>query len=133
MLLDDMADYLSTGGLGTPSKGFLPETPNAAFAVFETPGFPPVRGMSPAAGAMKCERPRLQVVARGDPYDYSTPRLLLHQVLKRLDGLGDLSINGCRYLWVGAVGSSPGMMGRDNTGRVKLVMNFDVVKELSTS
>lgn len=136
MLLDDIADYLSSGGLGTVGtdiyKGFMPETPNIVLTVYETGGQEPSRGMAASPGQMQNERPRVQVVVRCSEYDYQTARTKLNDAFRLLDGFGDRDINGVRYKWIGAI-HSPALMGRDEQGRVKLVCNFDVVKALSTA
>jgi hypothetical protein len=135
VLLDDIASYLATNGAGTVGtslfKGYAPESPDACVSVYETQGLAPVRGMSPTAGAMLCERPSLQVVVRAGQYDYSAARLAANDIFRLLDGLGDVDINGVRYLWVAAK-QSPFLMGRDESGRVRVVCNYYVVKQLST-
>ncbi len=134
MLLAEMADYLSTNGIGTQGTdlfyGFMPDTPNTAVALYETGGLSAAHGMAPSPGLAKAERPRLQVVARSTDYDVA--RLKIDAVWKLLDGLGDVVISGTRYLGVYAV-SSPYPMGRDAEGRAFLTCNFDVTKSLSTS
>jgi len=136
MLLDEIADYLSTGGIGTVGttlfKGYMPELPDTVMAVYESGGRAPYRAMRGAAGQAVAERPRVQVVARAATYDYASARTAINDVVRRLDGAGDFTQNGVRYLWVAAT-QSPFVMGRDDQGRVKIAVNFDVVKELSTA
>lgn len=136
MLLDEVGDYLSTGGLGTVGVdlflGYMPETPDAVLALYETGGLGPVRAMRSSPGQPVAERPRLQVVARAAEHDYAAARLKVQQAYAKLEGAGDLTLGGVRYLWIGAV-QSPFLMGRDSQGRVMVACNFDVVKEASTA
>ena len=135
MLLDDMGDYLSTGGLGLTTGtnlflGTLPDSPDTAAAVYETGGFFPIHAMSASAGNAAVERPRIQIVTRAAKYQ--TARQLMHNIFTRLDGLGDTTINSTRYLHMTAV-SSPAAIGTDPSGRARMVLNLDVVKKLHTS
>jgi hypothetical protein len=134
MLLDELADYLSTNGLGTVGtnlfKGFLPDETNEAGAIYETGGFFPVRGFASGPGQAKAERPRVQVVFRST--SYQSARTKADTAFKLLDGLGDVTLSGTRYLWVGAV-HSPFLMARDQNQRVLIACNYDVVKSLSTA
>lgn len=136
MLLDDMKTLLSSGG--TTADGteihlsYRPDKPDVVLTVYETGGMPPVRAMRSSPGQAVVERPRVQLVMRGAPYDYQTARTKMHAVMLQLDGLGDRTINGCRYLWLAAV-QSPYLMGRDEDNRPLVGLNFDVVKELSTA
>lgn len=133
-LLDEVGTYLAANSIGTLGTnmflGFLPDTPDACVALYETGGQEPVRAMRSAAGQPVASRPRLQVVCRADQYNYQTARAKSKAVAALLDGLGDTTLSGTRYLWVGAV-QEPFLMGRDDSGRVQIAQNFDVVKELS--
>jgi hypothetical protein len=53
-----------------------------------------------------------------------------HSVFKLLSGLPTRSINGTAYKW-GAARQSPFLMGRDESGRVLIACNYDIVKEVS--
>lgn len=133
MLLDDMADYLSSGGItATIYTGYLPETPDAALAVYETGGRPPDVAMGNVAGVVSMEWPSVQVVSRNVTDEYATARLLAHNVFKLLQGLPTRTINGTAYQW-GMARQSPFLMGRDEAGRVLVACNFDIAKALSTA
>lgn len=136
MLLDDIRQILSTGGTtadGTElTKGFMPEKPDNVVTIYETGGQGPIRAMRAQAGQPVAERPRVQVVARAGSMDYATARLKINDVYRLLEGYGDQTVNGVRYLWIGAV-QSPYPMRRDESQRPYLAVNFDVTKELSTA
>jgi len=135
MLLDDLCDRLSTGSIGLTSgtnlfAGALPDQPDTAAAIYETGGFFPVHTMASGPGQAVAERPRVQIVTRA--LTYRSARQLMQNVFNTLDGLSAVTINSTRYLHVSAV-SSPAAMGQDEAGRPRCVVNFDIVKSVSTS
>lgn len=134
MLLDDITDYLSSGGIGTIGTnlfgGFMPDTPDVAVAVYESGGRPPDVAMGPSAGAVAMEWPSVQVVCRATAYDYAVARTKAHDAFKLLQGLPTRTINGTQYHW-GMARQSPFLMGRDEAGRVLIACNYDIAKALS--
>lgn len=131
MLLDDLSDYLTSGGITTPIYlGFLPETPDDALLLSETGGFEPVRGMSANPGQALEVRPTVQVLRRSPSYQRAEVDLL--NVFKLLDGMCDRTINGTRYKWIAAM-QDPSPLGRDTADRRLRVCNFMVCKAMSTS
>ena len=135
MLLDDISDYLTSqggSGIGTIYKGFMPDAPDEVVAIYETGGLPPERAMTSAVGQVVVERPRVQVVARAQAYDYQIARTRVHNAYVLLEGFVERAINGTTYKWAAAV-QSPFPMGRDANERVMVACNFDIVKALSTS
>ena len=133
MLLDDIADYLSSADpiTWTPTDlytGYLPEQPDLVTALYETGGQAPIRAMTPSVGKPVVTRPRIQIVCRATQYDYNVARTTAHKAWKLLDGLPERTINGVKYKWIAAV-QEPFLMGRDEAGRVLVACNYDVVKE----
>lgn len=137
MVLDDLADLLSSGGLGTVGasiyKGYTPEAGDTpVLTLYEYAGGQPVRAMGPNAGEDPAEAVAVQVVVRAGQWDYEAARDLAHQAWKQLEGLPERTINGVRYLY-GSARQSPFLMGRDPQGRVLIACNYDVLKEVSTT
>jgi hypothetical protein len=134
MLLDELALYLQTQGLGTVGttifKGTLPDQPDACTAVFEYAGLPSEKTFSPTPGAAVEEKPRVQIVCRGIKQDYQTPRTQADAIWKALDGLGNVTMSGTGYLWIEAL-QSPFLMRRDENERVYIAVNYQVMKRLS--
>lgn len=134
MLLDDIADYLSSGGIGTVGtsifKGVAPDTPDACTVVYETGGMGTVHAMGNSAGQAVLEQPRVQVVCRASAEDYEAARLKAHSVFKLMDGLPERLINGTKYHWGQSV-HSPHLLGRDESGRVLITCSFDIKKALT--
>lgn len=134
MLLDDLADYMTSGGIGTQGttlfKGYMPDAPDACTVIYETGGRSPVHTMNPNAGQSIVEMPRVQVVCRGPQNDYVTPRNKIKTAFALLDGLPQRTINGVEYKW-GAAVQSPFPLGRDVNGRITVACNFDIVKAVT--
>lgn len=130
MILDDLCDFLSSGGItASLYAGFAPDSNDPCVILYETGGSEPVRSFATGSGVV-LERPRVQVVSRSNQYDYASSRTTIDAVCKLLEGMPARTINGVRYQWCGAL-QSPFPIGRDESGRVLLACNFEVIKELS--
>ena len=135
MILDDVMTYLGSAAVGLTAgtnlfAGTLPDSPDKACAIYETGGIQPVHAMGAGPGNALVERPRVQIVTRA--VSYQSARQLAHNVFQAMDGLTNTTINNTSYLLVSAV-NSPTAMGLDGSGRPRLVMNFDIMKKVSTS
>ena len=135
MLLDDLADLLSTGGIGTVGtnlfKGTLPPEPDAAVAILGPyGGLEPVHAMAAGPGASLAERPRVQVVARDTRYDAAMKKA--QDVWLLLDGLQEKTINGVKYYSIDAL-QSPFYLVRDENHREIFAANYEVVRRAATS
>jgi hypothetical protein len=130
MLLDDISDLLSTGGVSTTIyKGFMPEQPNDAIILTETAGLGPIQAMSSGPGTASMEVAGLQVIQRSQ--SYATARLGMQTVMNLLDGLSERTINSTRYSYVTAQ-QVPFSLGRDVSERSMVTVNFLAYKDLST-
>lgn len=134
MILDDIADYLSSGGIGTAGtdifKGLFPsEAPDACVAIYEAGGMEPVKTMAAGPNTSVVERPHVEVVCRAGAFDYATARTKAHAVFKLLDGLPTRTINGTLYEWASAV-QSPFPLGRDQNDRPRIACIYRVVKQV---
>lgn len=86
--------------------------------------------MSTGPGNARVERPRIQVVVRGD--GYAATRAKANNIFRSLDGFRTRTINGTTYHWMQAV-QSPFQMEPDANNRVRIGFNLDIMKALSTS
>lgn len=133
-MLQEVGTYLAANGIGAVGTviylGFLPTTPDACCALYHSGGQAPVRAMRSGPGQAPAVRPRLQVVCRDTEFEYQAADTLAKSIGDLLDGLGDVTLSGVKYFWIGAV-ADRGLMGRDDAGRVQIVQNFDVIKEPS--
>jgi hypothetical protein len=130
MLLDELSAYLAANGIGTLGTdifiGQLPESPDAACALYEYGGIAPAHTIG--GGTAKYERPRVQVVARA--LTYSAARSKIESIYTLLDAVAGAMLSSVRYLRIEAV-QSPAFLERDANNRVTMVCNFQVQKELS--
>lgn len=131
MVLDDLSDFLTSGGISTTKyKGFLPPTPDEALLLVATGGFSAVHAFSAVAGAAVEERPTVQITRRS-PVP-ARAAIEMNVIYRMLDGMGDRSINGTRYFWVEAM-QPPFPLGEDDSQRSLVVCNFRIHKAMSTS
>ena len=129
MLLDDISDLLSTGSITTTIyKGYMAEQPDDAFSIIETGGMNPVHAMSTGPGNALLEVPTFQIMRRSA--SYATARTGLQAAFDLLDGLSERTINNTRYSFVTAT-QSPMALGRDESQRSLLVVNFTAYKEVT--
>lgn len=134
MLLDDLADKLSSQGAGTVGtnlfKHQVPASPDELLAVIPTPGGPLERAMSASAGSALVERPHVQVLARAA--DPMTAHKKAQDAYGILDHLGPVTINGVLYHHVVAL-QPPFYLLEDDAQRHVWACNFEVVRDLATS
>jgi hypothetical protein len=126
MLLDDITDYLTTGGMGTVTKDFLPDAPATVITVYGTGGQAPTYTM---AGRHVMEQPRIQVVCRAE--SLQTAHQNAKGVYELLSGVRNRTINSVLYHWIEAV-QEPFLLGRDGNARFTVACNYDVKKDRST-
>lgn len=133
-LLDDLADRLTTQGVATTGtnlfKAVMPSTPDELIALFQTGGPAPVNLMAAGPGTAVVERPHVQALARAARPDTAHKRA--QDVYFALDALGDVTINGVRYLSVYAL-QSPFFLNTDEAGRYVYAVNFECSREPATS
>ena len=134
MILDDVMTYLGSASVGLTAgtnlfAGTCPESPDRSCAIYETGGMQPIHAMSGSPGNALVERPRISIITRA--MTYQSARQLAQNIFQVMDGLTNTTINGTSYLLVRAV-NSPSQMDVDK-GRPRLVMNFDIMKKVSTS
>jgi hypothetical protein len=122
-LIDDVADYLASNGVGTVATdifvGFLPEEPNNCVAVLDTGGSTP-DAYIPTKSAT------FQVLVRSENYDVgktklNTIRELLHR--KTNSNLG----TGSNYLFYILAMSEGGHIGREENGLDTFSINFQTL------
>ena len=134
MLLDDLADYLSTQGIGTVGtdifKAMSPDTPDDVVVLYESGGFPAEHTMTTGPGQAVLERPTVQIVCRSARYD--SAREVAHQVDQILNGARDTIINGITYRWIEAM-QPPFHISRDARDRQEVGCNYRIQRDAATS
>lgn len=126
MLLDDLADVLSTGGMGTIYKDYMPTSPDAAISIYGAGGQGPTHTMK---APHVLEEPRVQVICRAG--SLQSAHQSARGVYVLLSGLRDRSVNGVMYRWITAI-QEPFLIGRDQNARFTVACNYDVKKDRST-
>ena len=133
-VLDDIADYLASGGVGTVGTsifkggmfdGGTAATPDAQVAVYEYLG-PAPQQVFGSGVASPTVSPRVQVVCRD--VKYSDARTKAQAVYARLAPVTDVTINSTRYLRIEALGE-PSFIGSDQNGRPLIGCNYGVLRE----
>jgi hypothetical protein len=138
MLVDDVAEYLGTAGLGLTVgtnlfKVPVPETATADIqvAVVEYGGRPAIRAMGPSLGAPVAEVSRFQVAVIGQLNDYEASRDLIEDIYRALDNLAETTLGTTRYLLIRALQPPfympPGETG-DPNAQQHFSCNFEAMK-----
>ena len=133
MLVDDIADLLSTGGLGTVGtniwKGANFGSADPSIAVLVTGGIASIHTMLSGPGGAAVEQPRVQIVVRSASEE--TAMRKAQAAFKLLDGLRERTINGVRYMWAAAV-QPPFSLERDENNRAHYTFSVDIKRGPST-
>jgi len=96
----------------------------------ETPGFPPEE-VHDVVGPSR-EKPVVQLIVRGAPYDYATPRLWAQQIWVALGTIRNTSLSGVFYLWVKPL-QSIAKLHDDDYARRLWTAQFRIDKNVSTA
>ena len=108
MVLEELGAYLQDEGLGTLGMdlflGALPpdipevDTPGAVAALVPTPGFPAIYVHDLVDPAR--EQPVIQILVRGEPYDYAAAQLWATEIWLALGRIRNQALSGTFYLGV---------------------------------
>lgn len=130
MLLDDIASYLQTQGLGTLAVdlflGTSPPDPDATIVIREYGGGQPV--FLATGGEPAYEYPRFQLTCRG--VDYVSARDRAERCYRALSRIANQQVGTSWYLRVVPL-QSPFPVGQDESDRELMVANFEAIKALS--
>lgn len=133
MLLEEARDYFAAlnPSVGPMSLGSLPNEPHAIIALREYSAGSPDLGFGAPRG-VKFEYAGLQILVRGEPQDYDTPRTLIERLYLAgaLVQAKTLGTPGTRHLiWLPQ--QSPFVLERDPRNRWVMAVNFIVQKDPS--
>lgn len=126
MVLDDISDYLTSGGMGAVYKDYMPPTPDTITTVHSAGGMTATFTMK---GPYVLQEPRVQVSCRS--MSLETAHENAKTVYELLNGLRGRSINGVVYHWVKA-DREPVLIGRDQNARFTVACTYDIKKDRST-
>lgn len=132
MILDDIADFLTTGAIATKGTNLFlgdrtPDTPDEVVMIRLTQGLPSLRTMGNTVGQANLDMPRIQVEVRSTTYVLADT--LARSVRGALDNLPPTTINGTVYRHIEALQSEPLSIGMDDNRRHSMVLNFQVRKD----
>jgi hypothetical protein len=138
MMVDEIGFYIQSQGFGTLGtnlfKSFMPSNPFTLVGVYEYPGSRN-QFVFGSTSAPAWERPRLQIVSRST--SYATAMKKLQGIYKSLELVSNKTLaptslaTGCLYIRIQPI-SAPFTMGLDYHELLRVAVNFDVMKELST-
>ncbi len=134
VLLDDLSDYLTTGGVATAGTnmfigGFL-DQPDEQVSMLESGGFPPIETMSAGPSTHVAEMPTVQVLVRGGRNERQGPRTLANSVFHALSGLRNQTINGLKYHYIQC--QPPAIVDIDANNRTVFSINCTITRNRST-
>ena len=134
-VLDDIADYLASNGIGSVGTdifeggwfdGGTPNTPDVCVALFHYPGLAPSQVLGGSANPSPLIFPRVQVAARASKYSVAYAKAQACYAL--LAPVTQITINGTRYLRIEAL-NEPAFIGQDTNSRSLFGTNFQVTRE----
>lgn len=143
LFLEDIAAFFAAAGFGVydPSGatstifvGTIPDTPNTLIALEEYVGIASsVAWTIDGAALPRFELPRVHITVRGEPYDYSTPRMTIEKIYQFCFQTYDRAIGGAGYNRLTPLGSGifPMPVNADVNGRRMFTLNVEVMKTLS--
>lgn len=131
MILDDLADLLTSGGVATKGTNLfigdrMPDTPSELLMIRLSLGMPGAQVMGQSAGNAVFDTTRFQLEARSS--NYVGADTLLRSARNVLDQLSKRTINGTTYYYCKALQGDPLSLGVDQERRSSVVMNFEVIK-----
>ena len=138
MILDEIAKYLQTSGIGTIGtnifKSYGTNLPNTALFIYETGGFRPQDVFGSTCQAV-WENPTIQIVSRST--NYKTARRIGDNAYRALINVTNETLKasssdvGSFYLRIFA-NQAPFRLGVDQNDRHLVACNFGVMKTFST-
>ena len=137
MTLPELTAYLVSEGIGTANvtifEDFMPPTPNSCVTLIEYGGRNDADVRVFGQAQMVREFPRVQVLVRGEPDDYVTPRNKAQAVMLSLSKLMGVTLSSVVYHLSTPLQSSPFPLVKDDLRRYTICVNFEFFKEISTS
>jgi len=129
-VLTEVGSYLATELSLTQGTtlflGVLPATPDACLAIQEYPGEPGERKFG--AAGLRWEFPRVQIVCRGTPGDYATPRAQAASAHTAMAAIEAQSLSSTEYIFATPLSPPNGVLGQDENNRWRISFNVRVQK-----
>ncbi len=101
-ILDSLATYLQTEGLGTVGTSIflsrMPDSPSVCVTLFESQGAGPSHVFGSSVKAV--DHQRIRCIARANPHDYNTARTLCNNVRNALGTVRGTTLSGIQILTI---------------------------------
>ena len=136
MTLPEISAWLVTQNIGVANvtifEDFMPPTPNSCVTVIEYGGrsAPDVRVFGQAEIAR--EYPRVQILVRGEPDDYVTPRLKAQDAMRAMTRIMTTTLSSVNYYTSTPIQSVFPLV-RDDLRRYVFAFNVELFKAVSTT
>lgn len=136
MMISEIVAYIVAQGAGTENvnlfKDFRPPTPHTCVTVTEYPGRTAADVWKFGQEGVQREYPRAQIVVRGEPNDYETPRLKAQALYLLVSKGGPSVMSGTQYYSITPL-QPPFLLEKDGLNRYVFAVNFEMFKEVTAS
>lgn len=129
-VVEAVADYIVANhaqsvyfanGVGTIIVASMPESPDNIVAVYEHSGQSPDFTMG--AGGIVFDYPMIQIISRGAPDIYQTPRAIADEIRNLLAAVTEVVVSGVNFMRIEPVGNL-NHLGQDAKRRNLISANF---------
>jgi len=124
----EIANYLTSAGFAPIYENAVPLTVDSVIVLTEYGGR---NSWGELGSGMKWERPRLQILVRGAPFDEATPRANIEAISKKLSTIQNEDVDARTFYAMATPIQAPFKLAVDSLGRVSFVVNFEFEKNIS--
>jgi len=123
--ISSIATHLENQGVATAGEdlfvGFSPDADGTIILLSEVSG----QIMETQGTALAVQKPQLQVMTMGDPFDYVNPKAKIEEIQTLLANITDSTIDGTHFLSIRPNGTI-NALGQDDTQAFQFTANFEV-------
>jgi len=123
--ISSIATHLENEGIATAGEdlfvGFSPDADGTIILLTEVSG----QIMETQGIALAVQKPQLQVMTMGDPFDYVNPKAKIESIQSLLANITDSTIDGTHFLSIRPNGTI-NALGQDDTQAFQFTANFEV-------
>jgi len=123
--ISSIATHLENEGIATAGEdlfvGFSPDADGTIILLSEVSG----QIMETQGTALAVQKPQLQVMTMGDPFDYVNPKAKIEEIQTLLANITDSTIDGTHFLSIRPNGTI-NALGQDDTQAFQFTANFEV-------
>lgn len=123
--IGSIATHLQNEGVATAGTnlfiGFSPDADGTLVLLSEVSG----QIMETQGTALAVQKPQLQVMTMGEPFDYVNPKAKIEEIQTLLANISDSTIEGTHFLSIRPNGTI-NALGQDDTQAFSFTANFEV-------